>query len=71
MQKNQDIPPGLSAVASGRDNLTTAEAAHFLNLKPQTLRRWACYQNGLISPARVGRRLGWPVKEVAEVITKK
>lgn len=71
MQKNPNIPQALALLAAGRDNLTTAEAAHILHRKPQTLRRWACYGDGLISPVSVGRRLGWPVIEIAELISKK
>ena len=45
---------------SNNQLLTTKEAAEFLRLKPQTLRRWACYQNGPIQPARVCRgQLRW------------
>lgn len=33
-----------------RAAITTAEAAIHLNRKPQTLRLWACHENGLIRP---------------------
>lgn len=39
--------------------LTTAEAAAFLRFNAQTLRRWACYQNGPIQPVRLRNKLRW------------
>jgi hypothetical protein len=47
-----------------RPNLTTAETAHYLNRRPQTLRVWACLENGPIRPRRVGGLLAWPTGEV-------
>ena len=68
MPQFQDIPPALAALAAGRDNLTTAEAAHALNRRPQTLRVWSYSGKGLIRPVP-GRILGWPVAEIARVIS--
>lgn len=59
----------LAAQARGRDNLTTEEAALALNRKPQTLRKWACQDNGPIRPVRVHGRLAWPVAEVARLLS--
>ena len=42
-----------------RPNLTTAEAAYYLNRRPQTLRQWACLENGPIRPTRIGGLLAW------------
>jgi len=47
-----------------RPVLTTAEAAHYLNRKPQTLRIWACTEAGPIRPVRVYGRLGWRLSDV-------
>jgi hypothetical protein len=47
-----------------RPMLTTAEAAYYLNRKPQTLRVWACKENGPLRPVRLHGRLGWPVAAV-------
>ncbi len=47
-----------------RPNLTTAEAAHFLNRKSQTLRCWAMREDGPIRPKRVFGKLAWPTAEV-------
>ena len=42
-----------------RPNLTTAETAYYLNRRPQTLRGWACNEDGPIRPKRVGGLLAW------------
>jgi hypothetical protein len=42
-----------------KPNLTTAETAYYLNRRPQTLRGWACLENGPIRPSRVGGLLAW------------
>ena len=47
-----------------RPNLKTEEAAHYLNRRPQTLRAWACLENGPIRPRRVGGLLAWSTSEV-------
>lgn len=44
--------------------LTTNEAAELLGLKPQTLRRWAIYENGPLTPIRYGRLIRWSKKEL-------
>lgn len=48
-----------------RSTLTTDEAAFHLNRKSQTLRVWACLENGPIRPvARINRRLAWSVADI-------
>ncbi len=49
--------PPLSLVT--RPNLTTAETAYYLNRRPQTLRGWACLENGPLRPSRIGGQLAW------------
>ena len=51
-----------------RINLDTATAAVHLNRQPQTLRTWACKENGPIRPIRINRRLAWPVEELRRVL---
>ena len=46
-----------------KPNLTTQEAAHYLDRKPQTLRIWAMKQSP-IRPLNCGGRLAWPVAEI-------
>ncbi len=62
------IPPGLAAIAAGRDNIPTDESAHALSRKPQTLRKWACLGNGPIRPVRVNGRLMWRVADLARLL---
>ena len=44
-----------------RSALPTDEAAYHLNRSPQTLRLWACKDNGPLRPFRVNGRLVWSV----------
>lgn len=51
-----------------RSNLPTSEAAGHLNRSEQTLRLWACRENGPIRPVRVHGRLAWPVAEIKQLV---
>jgi len=51
-----------------RPAVDTATAAHYLNRRPQTLRGWACLENGPLRPVRVHGRLAWPVAELRRVL---
>ena len=42
-----------------RPAVGTAAAAHNLNRRPQTLRGWACLENGPLRPTRIGGLLAW------------
>jgi hypothetical protein len=44
--------------------MTTDEAAAAINRKPQTLRKWACLENGPIRPIRINGRLAWRVADL-------
>jgi len=58
--KQQQISfPPLDEVTS--PTVTTEAAAYYLNRKPQTMRIWACMENGPIRPSRINGRLAWPV----------
>lgn len=61
----QQFPP-LEQV--NRPAVDTAAAAYYLNRKPQTMRAWACLENGPIRPTRVNGRLAWPVSELRRVL---
>lgn len=50
--------------AIDRPYMTTNEAAHFLNRKPQTLRNWATRNTGPVKCVRIAGRLSWPTAEV-------
>lgn len=53
-----------------RSILPTAEAARHLNRAPQTLRIWACYENGPIRPIRINGRLAWKVDDLRRLLTR-
>lgn len=48
--------------------VTTDAAAHYLNRQPQTLRIWACKENGAIRPIRINGRLAWRVSDIKRVL---
>jgi len=51
-----------------RTYIPTADAAFHLNRKPQTLRVWACEENGPIRPIRINGRLAWSIAEIKEIL---
>ena len=50
--------------------MSTAEAAFHLGRKPQTLRKWACFEDGPIRPVRINGRLAWPVAQITQLLNK-
>lgn len=64
----QILPPGLAAVANGRDTLPTHEAAPVIHRQVQTMRKWACLENGPIRPVRINGRLAWRVVDLAKLL---
>jgi len=51
-----------------RPNVPTEQAAYYLDRKCQTLRGWACREDGPLRPLRVHGRLAWPVSELRRVL---
>lgn len=51
-----------------RSALPTIEAAFHLNRAEQTLRIWACRENGPLRPLRINGRLAWPVAELRRIL---
>lgn len=51
-----------------RAALPTADAARHLSRKPQTLRGWACLENGPIRPVRVFGRLMWKTDDIRALL---
>ncbi|MFZ6640313.1 DNA-binding protein [Undibacterium sp. TC4M20W] len=51
-----------------RHSINTAQAAKALNRAPQTLRKWACLENGPIRPVRINGRLAWHLDEIAALL---
>jgi len=64
----QDFP-ALAAVAKGRDTLPTDKAAIAINRAPQTLRKWACLENGPIRPIRINGRLAWKISDLQNLLS--
>ena len=48
--------------------IPTNAAAHYLNRRPQTLRAWACLENGPLRPVRINGRLAWPVPRIKALL---
>lgn len=46
----------------------TDAAAYYLNRRPQTMRSWACLENGAIRPIRINGRLAWNVAEIRTIL---
>lgn len=67
MNASHDIQlPPLETVT--RPAVTTEEAAFYLSRRPQTLRCWACNDDGPIRPLRINGRLAWPVAELRNLL---
>ena len=51
-----------------RPAVDTAAAAYYLSRRPQTLRGWACLENGPLRPIRICGRLSWPTAEIRRLL---
>ncbi len=51
-----------------RVTVSTDCAAFHLGRRPQTLRAWACLENGPIRPIRIHGRLAWPVSNIRSLL---
>ncbi len=58
--------PPLESVT--RPTVDTAAAAYYFNRREQTLRGWACQEDGPIRPLRINGRLAWPVSDMRRVL---
>jgi hypothetical protein len=56
-----DLYPEAAAVS-------TEKAAKALDKRPQTLRRWACFESGPIRPVRINGRLLWRVSDLERLL---
>jgi hypothetical protein len=52
-----------------KPNVNTAHAAYVLDREQQTLRGWACHEDGPLRPIRINGRLAWPVSELQRVLS--
>lgn len=51
-----------------RSHIPTAPTAFYLGRAQQTVRIWACRENGPIRPIRIHGRLAWPVAEIKRLL---
>ena len=68
LEKRGEAPTFVHLDDESRAVLDTDTAARHLNREPQTLRVWACRENGPIRPIRICGRLAWPVSELRRVL---
>ena len=78
MKSEQHINPVATAAAhfqafqplerETRTVINTEAAAYYLSRKPQTLRAWACLENGPLRPIRINGRLSWRVVDILAVL---
>jgi len=61
-------PAFVSLERETRTAVDTACAAFHLSRQPQTLRAWACLENGPLRPVRVHGRLAWHTAELRRVL---
>jgi hypothetical protein len=58
--------PPLESVT--RPAVDTAAAAYYLNRQQQTLRGWACHEDGPLRPIRINGRLAWSTQKIRELL---
>jgi hypothetical protein len=61
-------PAFVSLDRENRTAVDTETAAFHLSREPQTLRVWACRENGPLRPLRVNGRLAWPTAEIRRLL---
>jgi hypothetical protein len=54
--------------AETRPTVDTAATAYYLHKAQQTLRIWACKENGPIRPIRVGAHLHWKTSDIRKLL---
>ena len=61
----EEFPP---LELESRPTLNTAATAYYLRKARQTLRIWACRENGPIRPIRVGAHLHWRTADIRKLL---
>jgi len=61
----QQFPP---LELENRPTVDTAATAYYLRKAQQTLRIWACKENGPIRPIRVGAHLHWKTSDIRKLL---
>lgn len=64
-QVPQQFPP---LELETRPTVNTAAAAHYLHLAPQTMRIYACRENGPLRPRRINGRLHWVTADIRKLL---
>lgn len=57
-------------VRETRTVIDTNAAAFHLGRKPQTLRKWACHEDGPLRPVRINGRLAWNVNDIKRIVSE-
>lgn len=57
-----------SLTQESRELLPTDAAAFHINRRPQTLRAWSHHGSGLLTPVRIGSRLGWKTADIKRLL---
>lgn len=57
-------------VRENRTVIDTNAAAFHLGRKPQTLRKWACLEDGPLRPIRINGRLSWSVADILRIVSE-
>lgn len=65
MTAKSEFPP---LELESRPCVCTNQAAHYLSRRPQTLRAWACLENGPLRPRRIHGRLAWSLADIRELL---
>jgi hypothetical protein len=63
---NKQTFPPLETVT--KPSLPTKQTAFYLNRQEQTLRAWACLENGPLRPIRINGRLAWKVADIRALL---
>lgn len=59
----------VALVNEKRTAVDTNAAAFHLGRKPQTLRKWACHEDGPLRPIRINGRLAWAVADLKRLLS--
>lgn len=51
-----------------RPTVPTDQAAYYIHRQPQTMRGWACREDGPLRPLRINGRLAWPVADLKRLL---
>ncbi|MGK5008793.1 DNA-binding protein [Janthinobacterium sp. MDB2-8] len=66
----QTEPKYTALLRENRTVIDTNEAAFHLGRKPQTLRKWACHEDGPLRPVRIMGRLAWNVADIMRIVSE-